>query len=103
MLHTGWRQALPAFYSLFSPDFLLTNVVFFVCFKHTKCPIEGALERLKGSKLEANDLFGVGMFYHLLTSSAEAVELGDPPNLALLRVVLSAFIMKESTRVRRTI
>ena len=52
---------------------------------------------------EANDLFGGGMFYHLLTSSAEAVELGDPPNLAVLRVVLSAFIMKESTRVRRTI
>ena len=57
----------------------------------------------KRFNLETNDLFGVGMFYHLLTSSAEAVELGDPPNLAVLREDLSAFIMKESTRVRRTI
>ena len=40
MLRTGWRQALPAFYSLFPPDFLLANVVFFVCYKDTKCPIE---------------------------------------------------------------
>ena len=57
----------------------------------------------KRFNLEANDLFGVGMFYHLLASSAEAVELGDPPNLAVLREVFSAFIMKESTRVSRTI
>ena len=94
---------MPAFHSLFPPDFLLINVVFFVCYKNTKCPIEEALECLKGSNLDSNNLFGVGMFYHLLASRAEAVELGDPPNLAVLLVVLSAFIMKESTRVRRTI
>ena len=40
MLHAGWSQTLPAFYSLFPPDFLLTNVVFFVCHKNTKFSIE---------------------------------------------------------------